>query len=409
VIALLLLSLAVQQAPSRPVEMRFVIGTDVACRARPDRGAPAVATHTVGEVINVRGAARDATGAEWREVTGLLSPCWVYGPLTVAFDGYRSPDDALIGVADHALALGDAAPFEHLVAVGNLIHERARQRGRYFGAPAVLPPLLELRRLQIIDRAAVRVGGTQATSRDPLKMAWVLAHEDSVAYFEPGDLYYVDGHRFWALHDQRRASPVAEEIAWAAASARVVADECYTDCSLGKLALTYMRYWAAYPGGTHTGDAVGHGIERAAYAARYCPMVAAGELDEDRAAIRAAVGEMRESLRAVAVPAKADLLRHLADIEATCLGRSIDLTDPRAIPQLVKALGSGFTIVARQLALFGEDAAPALLEIVADPASEDAVMRDAVRALRIMLDDSAARPLSPPMRDRIAAVVTKLR
>ena len=390
----------VQVAPPQATEMRLVIGTGVVCRAQPARDSPVVAAHDLGEPLTVRGITRDPSGAAWYEVVGLRT-CWVSGPLTVAFPGYDSPDTALVAIAEHALALGGNASFEHLVAVDNLLLERRHRLTRYFRAPAVVPPLLELRHLQIVDRAARTIDGRRAAEKDPLRNAWVLAHADVVTHFEPGDLFYIRGSHFWALYERHRTSPLAEEIAWTAAERPVFTDECMTECHLSVLAQSYMPYWSQFPRGRHVLEAVANGVRVVARAARYCPLVAAEYLQERPDQVRTLIGSLRESLLNVTVAGKDDLLRHLSEIEATCLGSALDLKSPRAIPELVKTLGLGFSIVPRQLAEFGEDAAPAVLAVVTFADSDREVVGTGLMALRFMVEGAGPRPLSAATRERI--------
>lgn len=130
-----LLSSNAQVVPSQAMETRLVIGTGVVCRVQPDLDSQVVAAHRLGEPLTVRGMTRDRSGAAWYEVVGLRT-CWVSGVLTVAFADYDSPDTALTAIAEHALALGANASFEHLVAVDNLLIERRLRRNPYFRAPA---------------------------------------------------------------------------------------------------------------------------------------------------------------------------------------------------------------------------------------------------------------------------------
>ena len=249
------------QAPSQAFEARLVIGSGVVCRAQPDRASAAVRTYRLGEQLTVRGISQDRSGAAWHEVVDRRT-CWVSGPLTVAFAGYDAPDAALAAIAEHALALGADASFEHLVAVDNLLIERKLRRTRYFRAPAAVPPLLELRQLQVVDRAARKIDRTQA-ERDPLTNAWLLAHADVVTHFEPGALYHVRGSQFWALHDRIGASPFSEEIAWTAAESPVFTDECYTECHLSVLSQSYMPYWRQFHAGVSCAKPLRTGPRRA--------------------------------------------------------------------------------------------------------------------------------------------------
>jgi hypothetical protein len=395
-----LLSTTAQVAPSPSMEMRLVIGTDVACRAQPDRNSPVVEAHRLGEPLTVRGMTPDLSGAAWYEVVGLRT-CWVSGPLTVAFAGYDSPDTALAAIAEHALALGANASFEHLVAVDNLLLERRLRRPRYFRAPAAMPPLLEMRHLQIVDRAARTIDGRWSVERDPLRNAWVLAHADVVTYFEPGGLFHVRGSHFGALYERHRASPEAEDIAWVAAESPVFTDECYTECHLSVLAQSHMPYWRQFPSGRHVLEAVASGVRRVARGARFCPLVAAEYLQESPAQIQELVGSLRESLQDVTAAGQDDLLRHLSEIEATCLGSALDLKSPQAIPELVKTLGLGFTFVPHQLAEFGEDAEPAVLAVVTSSESDREAVYTGLMALRFMIEGAGPRPLSPGARERI--------
>ncbi len=388
-----------QVVPSQAMEMRLVIGTGVVCRAQPDRDSQVVAAQQLGEPITVRGMTRDRSGAAWYEVIARRT-CWVSDALTVAFPGYDSPDTALGAVAEHALALGANASFEHLVAVDNLLLERRLRRTRYFRSPATIPPLLELRHLQIVDRAARAIDGRRAVERDPLRNAWLLAHAE-VRHFEPGDLYHVPGSQFWALYERHRTSPLSEEIAWTAAESPAFTDECFIECQLGLLAQSHMPYWSAFPRGGHVREAVAKGVRVVARAARYCPLVAAEYLQERPEQIRTLTGLLRESLQNVTVEGKDELLRHLTEIEATCLGSALDLKSPRAIPELVKTLGLGFIFVPRQLAAFGEDAAPAVLAVVTSAESDRDGVETGLMALRFMVEGATERPLSAGTRERI--------
>jgi hypothetical protein len=398
VLGLLLGSASVALAQQR--DMRIALGSDVVCRGRAERGAPVVTSLRLGDPFNTNRVVSDPANAVWYEVADMRVPCFVFGALTARFDGYDNPDAALAAIANHALALETKATFQHLVAVDNLLLERKRRNGRFFQSPAEMPPLLTTRQLQVIDRAARTVSRRQV-AQDPLVMAWLLAHADLVRYFEPGGGYIVLGSHFWEIYERYQTSPAAEEIAWVAAEVPVPADECYTECHLDALAETYMRYWRRFPDGPHVLEAVTHGVRRAQHAARYCPLIAGNHVDGSPNRIRTLVSGVRDSLQQVMLAEKNDLSRYLSEIESICTGNALDLKNRSAIPYLVKALGSGFTMVPQQLAAFGEDAAPAVLDVVMSAQSYRYAIADGLWALRLMVERAAPDVLSAATRGRM--------
>ena len=125
-------------------ECRIVLGTDVACRAEPHRDATVVWGHQLGDQFqNVSRVTVD--GEEW--YLWPRASCWTYGPLTADAD-VSDPAAGLLAVAEYALALEDAADFEHLVAVDNLLIN-PQLNGRFRGG---VPPMLALRQLQVPRR-----------------------------------------------------------------------------------------------------------------------------------------------------------------------------------------------------------------------------------------------------------------
>ena len=376
------------------LEVRMVIDAEAICRDEPDRSSPVVMGLDLGDPFAVQDSRMDSSGeAVWYAIdTDFNGSCWVFGPLTVAFDSYRNPDSALLAIAEHALRLGGDGSFEYLVAVDNFLVERTRRLGRYYGAPEELPPVLQLRHIEVVDRAARTLGYSQTTRGDALRTAWVLGHS-AVRYFEPGGLYYVPGERFWQLYEQYSASTNAELIAWTAAEAPVFTEECYTACTLGALARSYMRYWEAFPRGNHVVQAITMGATRAEQAAQFCVLVSTDYLDDNRDRIGTLVDEFQGSLQDVSAPEKDELLEHLSEIARTCVAGNVEnLQDPAAIPGLARALPLGFPIVSRRLASFGEEAAPAVLESA--QSTETYTARAALMTLRFMVEGAERRPLS---------------
>jgi hypothetical protein len=202
------------------------------------------------------------------------------------------------------------------VAVDNVLIERRLRRG-FYRAPTTLPPVLELRHLQIVQAAARAAGDRWTLATQPLRLSWVLGHADLVVYFEPGANYFVPVGRFWELFERHRNAAEAEQIAWAAATTPVYGDECYTDCVLSMVIQTYMPYWRAFPTGPHVAEALDAAMRRADYAATFCANVAEGSLTLGPR-LPAMIVELRSSLDAVTTARKHELLARLAQIEQGC-------------------------------------------------------------------------------------------
>ena len=76
------------------------------------------------------------------------------------------------------------------------------------------------------------------------------------------------------------------------------------------------------------------------------------------------------------------------------------LKDPDSIPALANALGTASVVP--YLADMGEQAAPAVLEVVTDPASHHYLVDDGLRVLRLMVENQTTQSLS-------AATITRMR
>lgn len=77
------------------------------------------------------------------------------------------------------------------------------------------------------------------------------------------------------------------------------------------------------------------------------------------------------------------------------------LGDPRTIPELAGALGTGSTLVRDALAEFGERAAPDILRIVTSPESHYSAVDEGLIALRFLVEGRPRRPLSAGTLEQI--------
>lgn len=293
-------------------DLRMVIANGVACRAQPEVGAGVERRYSVGEVFNASDQAVDGEGTWYLDQSrGGNQGCWIYGPLTVALDRV-DPVPALLAAADHILARKDEVPFVEYVAVDNVL---TQMPARAHGRPAIEDsPLLQLRRLQVIDRALAAPDANRwAVADDPLKAAWMHAHADLVQPFEPAGRWLMDAEVYWRLFEEHRGSEAAEMIAWAAAQGSVPADECYASCQLDMIRRTYGRYLVEFPRGKNAEEAVlraGQIAEQGA--ALGC------EMEGEAPRAMDLVETLRSSLVEVTAGRKQALLSHLGRIEGAC-------------------------------------------------------------------------------------------
>ena len=382
---------------------RMVIGTDVACRAEPNRGSPVVRAWQLGDSFGVSSTESDSDSDVWYEQgLGSLRSCWTFGALTTPLESYRNPDSALLAVAEHALDSERDASFTHLVAVDNLLIQRERQLTVYRSAPEEMPPILQLRHLEILSSAARMVGSPPTARWDPLRLAWLLGSED-VRYFEPAGGYDVSNSRFWELYELYSDSPDADRIAWVAAQAPVYGDECYTECWLGFRLDPYMRYWSNIPQGDHIVEALQTGTVFAERASQYCAWILPAEFPRvDRERTRTLLGPIRRNLVDVTATEKDLLVARLDEVEKLCVTEVAEgLEDPQAIPALARALGTGSSIVSRWLAAFGEEAASSVIEVANASDQGTNEVGSALQTLRFMVEGSESQALSAGALDQI--------
>lgn len=81
----------------------------------------------------------------------------------------------------------------------------------------------------------------------------------------------------------------------------------------------------------------------------------------------------------------------------------VALRDPRAIPALAGALGTGMMVI-NALVAFGEQAVPAVLAVTASPDSEWSAVGGGLWTLKLMVEGAAARPLSQPTLQQVRRV-----
>jgi hypothetical protein len=233
---------------SAPLAAQASVATMDAVRLRggPSATGAPLRTLDIATPLVVEGSA----AGEWvrvRSADGARG--WVRRDLTVPYDA-ANPLPALRRITERSLAQ-ERAPFATRARLVNVLTGAAGS-----GTPAARAELslLRLRALQkALDEHAS--GGSAA---NPLRAGRIRADSSELAYGEPQGQWFVSADRFWALHDRYRALPIAESIAWHAAT-QDLPGECESDptCIFGLAEMTAGRYLALYPRGAHATEARG--------------------------------------------------------------------------------------------------------------------------------------------------------
>lgn len=226
----------------------------VRLRAGPAATSASVRTLDIAAPLVVEGS---ATG-EWvrvRAADGARG--WVRRDLTVPYDA-ANPLPALRRIAARSLAR-EQAPFATRARLVNVLTDAA-VAARAPAAKAELS-LLRLRALQkaLDEHARTAQGGYDA---QPLRDGRIRADTAELAYGEPQGQWYVTADVFWALQRRYRALPIAEAIAWDAATQQLPG-ECETDptCIFSLAEMTAGRYLSLYPRGAHAPAALTRLVE----------------------------------------------------------------------------------------------------------------------------------------------------
>ena len=230
----------------------------VRLRAAPSVTAAAVRTLEIATPL----AVVESTPGAWVRVrTRDGAAGWVRRDLTVAYDA-AAPLPALRTIAARSLAR-ETAPFEVRARLANLLADAADGAA----APAAKAEL-SLLRLQALQ-AALDAHAASATGRDvdPVRTGKLRADTSELAYGDPQGQWFVRADAFWKLRERYRALPIAERIAWAAAT-HPLPGECELDptCMFAVAETSAGRYLTHYPRGAHAGAALANILVPLGYA-----------------------------------------------------------------------------------------------------------------------------------------------
>ena len=235
-------------------KQRITTASAVRLRAAPDTASEEVGRLQLGVIVEEleRSQAKAMVGGTeefWYMVSAPGGARgWVFGGLTAPFDAARR-EEIYTRLASDRAGKTDATFADSSELV--LFAERAAKEVSGRGARAEL----EFVRLRALANSIKFLSaGEQQT--ETLKQ-WAAAHDSEIVYSEPSGEWYVRAELLWDLQARYKDLPLAERIAWEAASTPLPG-ECEGDvtCNLYYLSETGGRYIKLYPRGPHAGEAL---------------------------------------------------------------------------------------------------------------------------------------------------------
>lgn len=228
----------------------------VRVRATPDLGGRILDVLSVGTVLQVAGRTdrKERVGSMegyWHRVrTQEGVQGWTFGRYVIPYDEHASID-AYRTLTRIRLGSEDGTLEDYL----DLLNFLARVLPSDTSEAAAE---LELARLHALQAALDRLPFAP-WKKPPLHRGWLLPHEHWMGYGEPQGQWFVRPERFWDLHEKYRAFPIADRIAWDAAT-QPRGGECEDDvqCLFYHTIETMGRYLHHYPRGAHAGEAIEH-------------------------------------------------------------------------------------------------------------------------------------------------------
>jgi len=246
VIATVILSSLLSAGPQKaPFVDRIVAATNVRLRSEPQTNAAILAGLSLGTVLTSLEVSADGTWYRVRTPDGMSG--WVLAALTRPFSD-RESTDVYRGIIESRLKT-DILSFPEASELFQFVDRIAPQ----VQGPARAE--FDLFRLRALGRSLDQIMGYEPT--EPAHRDWIKKYEQYVVYSEPAGQWLVRAELYWELEVQHRGNPVADEIAWQAATTGLPGEcEGYIPCHLAIVLLTDGRYLDRYPFGSHAAEAV---------------------------------------------------------------------------------------------------------------------------------------------------------
>jgi len=236
-----------------PLEHRITTGSGIRVRAEPKASAAEVVRLPIGTLLEVQErSAKPETIAgksdHWYRVALPKGSGWVFGSFTRAVDPARLTEAQLELWRERSKV--EATPFAERADLAALLEQAAS--GAKSKEPAAEAELAHW----LATKWALSAIEYDDLQKDPWK-GWIAKQGERVVYSEPAGEWFMSAVLAWAMFEKHRSLPIADDIAWEAATTPYPGEcEGYVPCYLVLMNRSEGRYLREYPNGKHAAEAV---------------------------------------------------------------------------------------------------------------------------------------------------------
>lgn len=243
-----------QAGQAAGAKQRITTASSVRVRSAPDTASEEVGRLQLGVIVEELEHSQEKAkvGASedfWYMVSAPGGTRgWVFGGLTAPFDAARR-EEIYTRLASDRLGNANAT----FADSSELVRFAERAAGEVSRRDARAE--LEFARLRALA-ASIKFLAAGDQQTEAYKQ-WQKEHDSEIVYSEPSGEWYVRAELFWDLQAKYKDLPLAERVAWEAASTPLPG-ECEGDvtCNLYYLSETGGRYLKLYPRGAHAVEAL---------------------------------------------------------------------------------------------------------------------------------------------------------
>jgi len=257
IILITVLSCAPQSfAQTKPPVMRITTASGVRVRTAPQTTADEVVRLPIGTVFTEleRSDKKDNLGGVetywYRLKTADGKEGWIFGGLTALVNA-GGLEVTYLNIAIVRLKMENSS-FADLMDLTEFLSRVSPQI-----ANANRKAELDLYHLLAMQKMLATIPA--GSSDQPTYTKWTKAHESEVIYSDPCGCWMVRADLYWDLYKKSAKLPIAEEIAWAGASASVPGEcEGFLECEMAVFNITYGKYLELHPNGKNVDESFVH-------------------------------------------------------------------------------------------------------------------------------------------------------